>query len=97
MALAAELRRVADDQNKGRPQYVKFWDGPEWRVARVKRDLRSKMGVGAVKGELVIAKMATSHEMRAGVSIIVPDVTYYSSRTKVNTSTKPGNVAFLEQ
>jgi hypothetical protein len=44
------------------PQYEGHWDGDEWIVVRLKRNVSTKMGLAFEKGELTIAKAVENDE-----------------------------------
>ncbi len=51
------LRRNAELQNARYPQYKGHWDGPEWKLFLVTQDIRTKMGLAFLAGEVTLAKV----------------------------------------
>lgn len=90
---AADLRATlvlqANIDHSQYPQYEGYWDGPQWRVARVRRPVTTKMGLAFDKGDIVLAKQSSgSLDQRLWV-------TGYSWRNRVNTSVWSGDIEFL--
>lgn len=78
---------MADAEHRQYPQYRDHWSGPEWRVATITRDIRTKMGVAFVAGD---------------VTIVRPDddphyVTAYSARNRIDTTIPASRVRYLEK
>lgn len=48
----ADLRAIADFENRKYPQYAGHWDGPEWILVEITTDVRTKLGRAFFAGEL---------------------------------------------
>jgi hypothetical protein len=72
----ALLRQQAVERHARYPQYAGYFDG--WRLAVVTRNLRSKGGVSALRGERVLAS-PEAHEDARGPEL-VGFRTFYSTR-----------------
>lgn len=55
----ADLRAIADFENRKYPQYAGHWDGPEWILVEITTDVRTKLGRAFFAGELALAKRDT--------------------------------------
>ena len=54
--LRNEIRRLAAAQHDAYPQYDGHWDGDEWILAVIKKDVFTKMGQAFMKLDIVLAK-----------------------------------------
>lgn len=74
------------------PQYTNHFVA--YKLARVTRDIRTKMGLAFVRGEYVIAKRhdAVCH---AGMVMLSAGVTAWSLRNQCDTSIKTSDVEWL--
>ena len=79
--MAETLRAEAREQVKAWPQYTAYF-GPEWRLARLARIVRTKMGLQGSAGDLVLFRphrdgdgMENSVEFwsrRSAIGVVVP-------------------------
>lgn len=51
-----ELIKMAESQTKHWPQYRSHWDGPGWIRVMIKKSVKTKMGLHAQAGDVVIAR-----------------------------------------
>jgi hypothetical protein len=65
------VREQAVAKHAQYPQYKGHWDGDEWFVVRLKRKVRTKMGVAFEKDELTIARDPDDRDREAGLPISV--------------------------
>ena len=82
------VKAQAEVEHRRYPQYEGHWSGPEWRVARITRDVRTKMGPSFVAGDVTIVRSDEEGDPRW--------VTAYSTRTKIDTSIPANRVEYLE-
>lgn len=75
--VAAQVRAVAATAHAAYPQYNGYWDGAEWRLVRIRRNVRTKAGVAFCKGDYTLLRHA---EYADG-----PSETAYSIRNQCNT------------
>ena len=54
--LRKDIAAIAAWQHSQYPQYKGYWDGPEWVLVRVTRNVRTKLGQAFTKGEIALAK-----------------------------------------
>lgn len=81
---AAAFIAVAEAKHEQYPQYKNFWRGPEWRLVRITRLCRGKLGISFVKGDATIARREPA-DPRYGL----PErEVAYSVRTGCNTMLK---------
>lgn len=82
---------AADEAHEMYPQYAGHWNGPEWQLGEVARQVRTKSGVAFRRGDIVIFRERTEEELRA-----IPEtagfVTAYSVRNGVDTSIRECDV-----
>jgi len=79
----------AEAEHRQYPQYQDHWSGPEWRLARITRGVRTKMGQAFVTGDVTIIRPNRDGDPRF--------VTAYSTRNKIDTSIPAIRVACLEE
>ncbi len=91
-AIRKQLVAKADAQMARWPQYKGHFDG--YVVVRVKKDLKTKMGLAFAAGEVAIASPAV-HFPDGGPYTKIPFVTVYSSRNACDTSIRKSQVEFL--
>jgi len=58
-ASVAYIRRVAAAANAKWPQYRGYWDGAEWILVQIHREIKTKAGIAFCQGELALAKKDT--------------------------------------
>lgn len=80
-ALREQLIEQADRQNTDYPQYAGSFDGGEWQVAQISRDVENKFGLAFAAGDLVLARPAAGLELEEGFEFFA-----YSFRNKISTS-----------
>lgn len=81
---------TADEAHAQYPQYAGHWNGPEWQLGEVARQVRTKSGVAFRRGDIVLFRERTEEECRAGCA---PGfVTAYSVRNGIDTSVPAGYV-----
>jgi hypothetical protein len=85
MAAMVVIRTIADREHAGYPQYNGYWDTDEWTLGRATTTVRSKGGVQAEVGDVVL--MRTRH---AGGYAFRPDRQFYSMRLGWNCSLSYG-------
>jgi hypothetical protein len=54
--IRSEIVGVASRQLAEYPQYVGYWDGPEWALVRFSRNVSTKMGRAFTHGDWAIAR-----------------------------------------
>lgn len=93
-----QKRRViaaADAAHTQYPQYAGHWDGLEWALARVRKPIRTKMGLSFEKGDITIVKPddiePSPYHAHKG-----PFVVAYSLRTHIDTSIALRDIELLE-
>ena len=85
------LRSQAKADHASYPQYDGYWDGPEWVLVRVTRQVKTKLGVAFVKGETALARRTPPEPDSENLSPAVraelnrPSWTVYSVRNRCNT------------
>jgi hypothetical protein len=62
------------------PQYDGKHEGPEWTLFRAKREIKTKLGVAAVRGEIVLGKIEARD---LGGPTVEPIVCFYSVAKQV--------------
>lgn len=90
-ARLAALIAMADKQNSAYPQYAGHFDS--YRLVRISRDYRTKMGLAFVKGEIAIASPIVE-VIRGGPFEGEQAFTVYSTRNECNTSVRAKFVTF---
>lgn len=87
-AVKETLIDAAEQAHARFPQYANHWRSPDWKLARVKRGVKTKAGRSFSKDEIVLARVSP-HDG--------PDfVDAYSAATKVDTLLGAKDVEFLE-
>ncbi len=79
--LAAAAAQVAQY-----PQYAGTFEPDKWSVMRAKRDLSTKMGLAAGKGELVLVKLGSEKPVEYGPKKGQLFHTIWSMRNRIATS-----------
>jgi hypothetical protein len=79
MSAKAKIISQAEQDNAQWPQYKGHWRGDEWVLVKIKRRIRTKLGVAFEKGDVTIAKRDESVEHKGFF-------TAYSLRNKIDTS-----------
>jgi hypothetical protein len=87
---AALIRGFAYASVAEHTQYAGHWDGAEWRVVRVRRTVKTKLGVAFKVGDVTIAKRGGSAADVAGNFD-----TAYSLRNGADTSVRAGDLTVL--
>lgn len=95
----AALIARAEAMNAQYPQYAGYWNGPEWEVVTVVRDIRSKGRTIFTKGQQVLAKTETGPVLRftkegEAIEPIETWVNAFSWNTGWHCSLKPKEVRF---
>lgn len=90
--LKREIRDEASARHAQYPQYEGHWNGPEWRIARVSRSIRTKLGQAFESGELVLARDRDASELAQGVDGAVA----YSRSNGINTVIPETALEFVE-
>ena len=93
MTSKQELIQKAEQQVQRYPQYKGHFD--DYVLVRVRRNIKTKMGLSFIKDELTIANPKI-HCPEFGPLVNVPFVTVWSSRNAIDTSIKKKDVTFLE-
>lgn len=75
------------------PQYDGSHTGPEWTLFRAKREIKTKLGVAAIRGELVLGKIETRD---MGGTTAEPMVCFYSVANKCDTLVRPSRFDTVE-
>lgn len=55
----AYIRSVAAAASAQWPQYRGYWDGAEWILVQIQREIKTKAGIAFRQGELALAKKDT--------------------------------------
>ena len=71
------------------PQYAGYWNGPEWKLVVVTRDVKTKMGLAFRAGDYTLARPDTAIP---GDKPGAAYVTAYSVRNRINTRIKAAHV-----
>lgn len=86
------LKMLAASQVAKYPQYAGHFDN--YRLARIKRDIRTKMGLAFIRGEYVIA-VERKAEVWNGVEVLPAGVTAWSRRNSCDTYIRAAHVEWL--
>lgn len=78
------LKKEAADAMAAYPQYAGFFDN--YRLGRVRRTVRTKMGVAAEKGELVIFIVEKDYGAKVVRGVDRECATFWSRTNRVNTT-----------
>lgn len=84
-----EVVEAAERAHAQYPQYDVHWRDPKWRLARVTKRVRTKMGLAFEAGDVTIAHEREDEEGEW--------VTAYSLRNECDTSIDPKYAEFLEE
>ena len=87
VAAMAEIRRLASGDHAEYPQYVGYWDGPEWTLAKATTAVRSKGGVQVETGDVVLYKR---NDRYLGGIVAGRDDLFYSVRLGWNCAASYG-------
>ena len=90
--LKREIRDEAASAHAQYPQYVGHWDGPEWRIARVTRRIKTKLGVAFEGCEFALVRERTPEEAELGIT----GYTAYSRSNGIDTSAPVNAIEILE-
>lgn len=98
MANVQEVRNSiiaeATKKHEKYPQYAGHWDG--FKLVRVKKNIRTKMGIAFVKGEVSIAQDATKNLLPKYAEEVAGCVSVYSKRNSIDTLIDAKNIEWLE-
>ena len=89
------LLNQAENDLSHYPQYSGHWNG--WVLAKVTRDVKTKLGMAFRRGDLVLVEPDMSRYERASdVALTQGFRTCYSHRNRVNTSVKVTDLVLLD-
>src|SRR5262245_39123519 len=87
-ALAREVVRTAEVVHLKYPQYEGHWRTPDWRPVRLKKRVRSKMGVAFEPGDVTVARRYEREGPLGGILA-------YSFRNRIDTAVNPAHVEWF--
>lgn len=90
--LRDQLRERAARQNAHLPQYDGTWNGPEWRVVRFRRRVRTKLGVAFEPGDYALLREGDADDEARGLTF--PRA--YSERNRISTAVPPDSYREVE-
>lgn len=93
-ATMSALLATATAQVAKYPQYAGHF--ANYKLARVKKDIRTKMGLAFMKGEYVLAKTHPAEvHAPSGMVLLSAGVTAWSRRNACDTALKTGDVEWV--
>ena len=63
--LIEQIRQRAYNDNAKTLKHMGHWDGLEWRLVRINRDVRTKMGHAFFKGQIAMARQESDGTITA--------------------------------
>jgi hypothetical protein len=90
----ARLRAVADKAHEAYPQYAGHWDGPEWKLGIVVKNVKTKTGLAFQVNDWILVKV--SGVIPSGPYSGMLGFTGYSFRNGVDTALLQENFRFVE-
>lgn len=91
----AVLVAEAEAQNAKYPQYKGHWDGPEWKLFMIRKNVRTKMGLAFEKGEVVLGKV-NSTPIFSGPYAGQQSFTCYSAKNRIDTGLRACHVTIYD-
>lgn len=87
------LKAAAAAQVAEYPQYANKF--VSFRLAVLKKDIKTKMGVAGLKGQVVIAQVYTEDPQVAAIVGRSESVEFWSSLNKIGTVIRPEHIQFV--
>jgi hypothetical protein len=86
---------LAEADHAQYPQYANYWRGSEWRLCRILKDVKTKLGVAFKAEDITIGRLRTPQELDQAPELATTAIVY-SQRNRANTAVTLTKLEWLE-